>query len=293
MLAIFYALGSNLTFATASLYFTEFSKKVSPVWMNYFKACVAFICFVAVLLIFQITLVINQSGFILLACSGIIGLMIGDIFLLSGFAHLGSGRVLMIFGFQPLILGVASYFLFNETFEWFRLIAVFFFMICLFSFSLESFKEKGDWEIKGIAFALTGVILDAGGVLLTKKSFEINPELSPFLANAIRSGATAIGFFLVSLVIPKIIHLKTPYLALSMRDRKRVIFGSALGTFGALAFYLKAIQIGHLATISAIAGTSPLFATLFEISQGRKKMTKYLAVALVSFITGFVILFLN
>jgi len=291
MISILYAMGSTFTFAIASLYFTEFSKKVSPVWMNYMKACVAFVCFCLTILIFQIPFAINQGGVLLLVASGITGLMIGDIFLMSAFAHLGSGRVLMIFGLQPLILGVSSYFLFNDHFEWHRLIAVIFFILCIFSFSLESFKEKGDWELKGILFALAGVLLDAFGVLMTKKAFETNPELSPFLANAIRSGTTAIGFFLVSLFLPRFVQMKAPFLSLSARDKKVVIFASALGTYGALSCYLKAIQIGHLATISAIAGTSPLFATVFEIIKGRKKMTGYLAFAICSFIIGFVILF--
>lgn len=293
MNSIFYAIGSNFAFAIASLYFTEFSKKLSPVWMNYFKACVAFVCFSLVLLVFQIPLVVSNFGFLMLVISGVVGLLVGDIFLLSAFTHLGSGRVLMIFGFQPLILGIASYFLFHESFEWHRLIAVFFFILCLLSFSLESFKERRDWQLRGISFALAGVFLDACGILMTKTAFETNADLSPFFANAIRSGSAALGFFILGLFLPKLVHLKKPFLSLVARDRKMVVFASALGTFISLAFYLKAIQIGHLATISAIAGTSPLFATLFEISQGRKQMTKYLAVALISFVTGFAILFLN
>ena len=291
MLSIFYAFCSNITFAVASLYFTDFSKKRSPIWMNYFKACVAFVCFCAVILLFQIPIVINNTGFLLLVISGITGLMIGDIFLLNAFTQLGSGRVLMIFGFQPLILGVAGYYLFHDVFEWHRLVAVIFFILCLFSFSLESFKLQRDWQIKGIVFALIGVFLDACGILLTKKSFEMNPDLSAFVANAIRSGATMVGFFLVSLVLPKYVHLKKSFITLQRKEKILVVFASSLGTFAALGFYLKAIQIGHLATISAIAGTSPLFATLFEIARGKKKMTRYLVFAICSFIAGFVILF--
>lgn len=256
------------------------------------KACVAFVCFVAVLLVFQIPMNVNGLGVLFLSLSGIIGLMIGDIFLLSAFTHLGSGRVLMIFGFQPMLLGVASFYLFGQPFEWHRLIAVLFFILCLVCFSLESFKEQKNWQVRGITFALIGVFLDACGILLTKKSFEMNPEMSAFLANAIRSGATALGFFVVSFFIPKIVNLKAPFISLSRKERNVVIFASVLGTFASLAFYLKAIQVGHLATISAIAGTSPLFATLFEISQGRKKMTLFLALALIFFAIGFSILFL-
>ena len=260
--------------------------------MNYFKASVSFICFAIVLLVFPINLILRTDSFIYLVMSGLVGLMIGDIFLLRAFTHLGSGRVLMIFGFQPLALGFASYFLFAEEFSLYRLIAIIFLMACLFCFSIESFKEKGHWDIKGISYALVGVSLDACGLLLTKKSFEINPEISVFLANAIRSGATVVGFFLVSFIPVFQLKLIGPFRSLEKKDRGLVIMASFLGTFLSLAFYMQAIKIGHLATLSAIAGTSPLFATLFEIYKGRKKMTKYLALAIISFISGVAILIL-
>jgi drug/metabolite transporter (DMT)-like permease len=286
MLSILYALGSNITFATASLYFTDFSKKISPVWMNYFKAAVAFVCFLFVCLVFQINLQISRESFFYLVVSGWAGLMIGDIFLLRAFTHLGSGRVLMIFGFQPLILGVASYYLFNEGFSLYRLVAILFLMTCLFCFSLESAKEKGHWDLQGILLALLGVGLDACGLLLTKKAFDLTPGISVFLANAIRSGATVFGFLIVSLIPCFQIKLAKPFLSLQKKDKVLVVMASFLGTFLSLACYLHAIQIGHLATISAIAGTSPLFATLFEIYKGRKKMTRYLALAMSSFVLG-------
>ncbi len=290
MVSILYALCSNVTFATASLYFTDFSKRVSPSWMNYFKACVAFICFAFVLVVFQIDLRLSNSSFILLVCSGLAGLMIGDIFLLRAFTHLGSGRVLMVFGFQPLLLGIASFYLFGEVFSMYRLLAILFLMGCLFCFSMESFKEKGHWDIHGILYALLGVGLDACGLLMTKKAFDLSPEMSVFLANSIRSGATVIGFFLVSFIPFFHLRLAAPFKALTPKDRGLVVMASCLGTFMSLAFYLRAIQIGHLATISAIAGTSPLFATLFEIYKGRKKMTRYLALAIISFVCGVLIL---
>lgn len=292
MLSILYALGSNITFATASLYFTDYSKRLGPVWMNYFKACVAFLCFVLVLVGFQIDLKINSVSFLYLILSGWAGLMIGDIFLLRAFTHLGSGRVLMIFGFQPLLLGLASFYLFDEVFSLYRLVAVLFLMACLFCFSLESFREKGHWDAKGIFFALMGVSLDACGLLLTKQAFQETQGLSVFFANAIRSGATILGFFVVSWIPYFQLKLVSPFLQLQTKDKGLVVMASFLGTFMSLAFYLHAIQIGHLATISAIAGTSPLFATLLEIYKGEKRMTRYLAGALVSFVAGVSILIL-
>jgi drug/metabolite transporter (DMT)-like permease len=286
MLSILLALSSNVAFATASLFFTDFAKKVSSSWMNYVKAGVAFGCFLAVLAVFQVPLGISNFSFIMLALSGVMGLMIGDIFLLQAFTHLGPGRVLMIFGFQPLLLGVASYYIFNDHFSAFRLIAILFLILCLFCFSMESFKQKGHWDLQGLLFALLGVGLDASGLLITKKVFMLNPDISVFLVNAVRSGAAFFGFFAISWIPHMKLNLVASYKTLNSKDKKLVLFAGFLGTFLSLSFYLKAVQIGNLATISAIAGTSPLFATLFEIYRGRKKLTRYLVLAVLSFLIG-------
>ena len=290
MIAILFALGSNITFAIASVFFTEFSRKVSPNWVNYLKATVAFICFTLVILLFGIELTMAQKSLVLLILSGFTGLMIGDIFLFRAFAHLGPGRVLMIFGFQPLLVGVASYYLFDTVFAPFQLLALFFLIGCILCFSLESFREKGHWDSVGIIFALTGVNLDAAGLMMTKAAFDLSPSLSPFVANAVRSGTTVVGFFLVSLV--PIFHLKLlpPFKNLTRNERWLAVFAGFLGTFVALGFYLQAIRLGQLSIISAIAGTSPLLATLFEIYRGRKRMSAYLAIATLFFLIGFAIL---
>lgn len=290
MVAILFALGSNISFAIASVFFTEFSRKVSPNWVNYLKATVAFICFTLVILLFGIDLAMAQKSLILLMVSGFTGLMIGDIFLFRAFAHLGSGRVLMIFGFQPLLIGVASYYLFDSVYSPFQLLALLFLIGCIVCFSLESFREKGHWDTVGILFALAGVILDTAGLLMTKAAFELTPSLSPFVANAVRAGTTVVGFFLVSLV--PVFHLKlfAPFKKLTLREKQLAIFSGFLGTFVALGFYLQAIRLGNLSIISAIAGTSPLIATLFEIYRGRKRMSAYLAAATILFLIGFTIL---
>ena len=290
MLPILFALGSNITFAIASVFFTEYSRKVSPNWINYLKVSVAFICFTLVILIFQIDLTLTQKSLSLLIASGLIGLMIGDIFLFRAFTHLGAGRVLMIFGFQPLLLGLASFYMFGEVITIYQMIAILFLLACIFCFSLESFREKGHWDTVGIFYALAGVLLDACGLIMTKSAFELTPGLSPFVANAIRSGTAVVGFFLVSLVPLFHLSLLSPFKTLTVRERWVAGIAGFFGTFMALSFYLRAIQLGPLATITAIGGTSPLLATLFEIYRGRKKMSWYLAFAILFFICGFIVL---
>lgn len=260
-------------------------------WMNFYKALVACICFAIVCTLFSFWAPVPLRSAGLLCISGLVGLMIGDIFLLKAFVHLGSGRVLMLFGFQPILLGFFSFLFFGQDFPLYRLVAVLLLIGCLITFSLESFKQKGHWDIPGLSFAFAGVFLDAGGVLLTRGAFEAAPEMSPFMANFIRAFVTVIGFALVSNIPQLKFKLLAPFKALPPRDRLWVTAAGFLGTFMSLSFYLMAIKNGHLATISAISGTSPLFATLFETVLGRKALSAYLLIGTAFFASGMAVLF--
>lgn len=287
------ALCSNISFATASIFFTTYSKRTSSAWMNFYKAFVACLCFaiVCTAMNYWIPLPTKTIGFLIV--SGLLGLMIGDIFLLKSFTHLGSGRVLMLFGFQPLLIGLLSFIFLNQSFPLARLAAVVLLIGCLLSFSLESLKEKGHWDSKGLLYALIGVCFDAVGILLTRAAFENSTEMSPFLANFVRTGITVVGFSLMAMIPAFSFSVIKPWNSLSVKDKRLVTFASFLGTFMSLSFYLMAVQKGHLATISAIAGTSPLFATLFENALGKRKFSKYLFFGVVFFVGGVAILLLT
>lgn len=285
VLAVF----SNLFFAGASVYFTEYSRKISSEWMNFAKASVATMSFFIICLSFGYFISLPQESLTALIVSGAIGLMIGDIFLLKAFVHLGPGRVLMVFGFQPLLIGLIASQLLGQAFPLAKLIAVIFLILCLFTFSLESFKQKGHWELRGLTYAIIGVILDAAGILLTRRAFETAPELSPFFANFIRSLTATLGFLLLSLFWKGFTPIKTT-LSLPKKTLSGVALAGFFGTFVSLSFYLMAIQSGHLASITAIAGTSPLFATLIETIRGKKSVNAYLVLGIFFFLCGFTIL---
>jgi drug/metabolite transporter (DMT)-like permease len=290
ILSLFLALGANLTFATASLFYATYSEKFSAEWVNYYKAIIATIGFAILVLVFGFHGDAKTQSYILLTISGACGLFIGDIFLLKAMATIGAGRTLMLFGFSPLILGVSAYYLFDQSFDPQKLVAILCLVGCLWSFAVEGLKTKGHWEIKGLSYALIGVLLDNAGVLMTRQSFEISPEMSPFQANLVRAFATVVGFSIMALIPVFKFNPQKFWLKMNRREITILSIISFLGTCVSLGFYLTAIKIGHLATVSAVAVTSPLFATLLEILTRKKKPNRYLVAGLFFFLAGFLIL---
>lgn len=285
------ALGSNFFFALGSQFFAHFSHIIGATWMNWYKAYVAQICFVAWLLLKGglVLLPMAQSGPLML--SGLIGLGAGDVLLLLAFKEMGPGRTLMLFAFQPLLVGVGAYFAFNQSIDATRFWAIAFFILCIFIISLESFKRERHWGMRGIVLALGGMALDGAGVLITRGVFDANADVSPLLSNFYRTMGALFFFWALSFK-KKDLKLFKPLKTLNRSQIFWVTMGSLFGTFISLSLYLAAMQSAHLASLSGVAITGTLFSALFECLWHRRWPTRYLLASFVSFLLGMKILVL-
>lgn len=287
--AYLFAFSSVFTFSLAAIGFTYFTHKVSALWMNFFKCTVSFLLSLPIILYFDGQLWWSLERAWPFYVSGFIGLNIGDWMLLSAYKKIGPARTLMLFGCQPLIAGGFSYYVWNETVYPIQLLAIVFFMFCLALFSYEKFKQTKSWEIYGLLFAIGGVTLDSIGVLLTRHGFNMNPELGGLEAQYLRTFSAMIGFVLI-LPFIKIDFLKN-FIQLTSKEKSVAVGSSILGTFLSIAFYMQAVKIGKLATVTSIVLTDPMMSTLFESLWLKTWPSKYLWIAMISFICAMFCLF--
>lgn len=287
--SIWFALGAVIIFASSSVVYSHFSTKISVLWMNSFKATVA-------LLAFAIAAFFSKDwnhqpeirGLLAFLFSGLIGLNLADLFLLRAFKTIGAARTLLIFSFQPIMIGFASYILFGQTISISKVFAIFFMIACVLTLSYEKFRASGRWEIRGPLFALAGVMLDSVGIILTRYGFDSDAQITVFEGNFYRCLGAGLGFFVISQFIP--LGLIRSLQALPRKPKTIVMIASFAGTFLSLTLYLTALSHGHLATITAIAGTGPIFAGIVESIWSRKWPTIYLYAAFVLFGCGFYLL---
>jgi drug/metabolite transporter (DMT)-like permease len=256
--------------------------------MNYFKTTVCFLS-LSLAVVFAVDwqpVPWDVVGALLL--SGILGLAIGDLFLLAAYARMGAGRTLILFGFQPLTLGVSSWYLFAQPLNSYKLVAVLFFLLCLYLFSLEKFKESGHWEVVGLLAALLGVVLDNSGILLTRWSFNTAPDMGVIQANFIRACGAVLFFITMSPMLKP--RLVKSFISLKSQERLTIFIASIFGTIVSLVLYLSAVRVAHLASLSAVGVFGPLYSTSLECWLARKRPSRYLIYAMLSFIVGFAIL---
>lgn len=281
---LYLALGANLSFALGSQIFTHYARRFSSTWMNFFKAMVGLIGFGITISLTGMWHDIPLSWVSLFLLSGIIGLGVGDILLLKAFSALGAGRTLILFSFQPLILGIMSFFAFGQLLDSRKFLAIFFFILCVAITSLESFRKDNKWQAGGILLALGGILLDATGLIITRYTFDNNPEISSLEGNFYRCIGAVVFFLFLSRVRPY--NILNQFKELNIKNRFMVILGGFLGTYLSLALYLHAVQQAHLASLAGVAITGTIFSNIIECIIAKKFPSKYLLVSFVFFLFG-------
>ncbi len=279
------AIGANLTFSTASMFFSIFSKRFNPIWMGTVKVSFAMLAFLIAMLLSGQTQSVPFPAVALLFISGLGGLCGGDIFLFKAFTTLGPGRTLVMFSFEPLMLGLYGYFFLNQVFTVNQTLSVFCMVICIYIFMLERSKLTGNWDIRSFLWAFTGITLDAVGVMMTRSAYEISPGLETFQVNVIRCAGALFGFLLVA---PKI-YLQFPkdIWNFGYRDKIIIIGASIGGCFISLALYLAALKYAHVGTLTAISITGPVWVAMLESIYYKRWPNRYLVSAFVFFLMGF------
>lgn len=276
--AYIYALLSNFSYGLGSQFFAHYSRKVSAAWVTIFKGVVDCLLFLFTVLLFSGFHPIDPRYVGTFLLSGFIGLGVGDIFLMKSFADIGPGRTMLLFAFQPLVVGAFSYFLFGQSVDARRLVSILFFIACVFIFSLEQFKKNGKWSFTPVLVALTGMFLDASGIILTRLSFNGAPDVTALEGNLYRSLGAVLAFALICRVMK--VHFFANLRALPFKSKGYMFIGSVLGCYLALLFYLQAIKTTtSLAAVSSIAVTGVIFGAFFECLFEKKKPSKYLLAA--------------
>jgi len=280
-----FAIGSNLLFGTASLTFSKFARTHSPTWVNQLKVSIALLGFLIAFFWVETFVALPLSAHGALLASGLFGLFLGDYFLFKSFATLGASRTLVLYSFQPFLLGIYAYLFLNQKLSPKQLIAVFCMVGCVLTFVRERARLTGKTDLRSFGFAFLGVFFDAIGVMLSREAYETDGGLGPFQANATRAIGALLGFFILSpYFLKKLTHdLRN----MRPRDRNQMLIACFFGTFLSLTLYLAALKSAHMATLTAISITSPVWVSLIEHLKMRSWPSRYLWGAFTLFLLGF------
>jgi drug/metabolite transporter (DMT)-like permease len=281
----FLAIASNLCFGTASVKFSEYSVRFGASWLNQLKVTVALIGFLFGFLLFEDGLHLNLRSSSFFFASGILGLFLGDWFLFRGFANLGATRTLVLYSFQPFLLGIYGFIFLGQSLGIMRIIAIACMIACVFTFVLERNRTLGKWDMKNFGLAFVGIGFDALGIVFSRQAYESSPDTGSFEANATRALGAVIAFNLLKPSSTNMIY--GDLTRLKKNDRIQLIGACLLGTFVALTLFLKALKTAHIASLTAISITGPIWVSIIEHVRERRLPNRYLVIAFSFFLVGF------
>lgn len=253
LLTAFCWVGSSVSF--------EYSgKKVGSLVLNLMRLVISLL--IITVINFFITdgfrnLSVSHEAFQALLFSGLVGFVIGDMFLFQAFVEIGARISMLIMALAPPITAVLSYFLLGETLGIVQILGM---MLTFFGIAIVIMgKEKGSQKIvvkhplKGIIFAFLGAVGQALGLILSKVGVA---ELNPFVATEIRIFSGILGFILI-ITFAK----KWPSFFSAFKNKTAMVgitIGSLFGPVVGVSLSLMAIKYTSTAIASTLMAIVPI-----------------------------------
>lgn len=288
------ALLTALCWTLNALAFESAGKKVGSMAVSYLRIFVAFalLCLASY---FTRGLFIPTDAsihnWLWLMVSGVLGFVLGDMFLFEAFVQIGSRISLLIMSAAPPLTAIVGFLLMGERLSILNLAGMFITMIgislVIMSKNPQEKKISFNRPIKGIIFASLGAIGQALGLIFSKFGMGTYNVLA---ATQIRLIAAFIAYTII-------ISLRSQWPEMRAAFKHKIALwnislGAILGPFIGVSLSLVALKHTAAGIVSSISSISPVLIIPFSIILFKEKiLPKEVLGAFVS-IAGVVLLFL-
>lgn len=289
------ALSTALCWTMNAMAFEAAGKKVGSLAVNYIRFFIAFPLLVITAyftrgLAFPVDA--TSGAWIYLSLSGLIGFVLGDIFLFQALVEIGSRITLLIKSMGPPLAALAGFLLLGETISPVGLVGM---LITIFGISLvilsRNSKERRvrfNRPLRGIFFAFLGAVGQALGLIFSKLGMG---SYNPLAATQIRIIAAFIAFTILITVWKKWSDIWGAFK--NKRAIGEIALGAILGPFVGVTLSLVALQYAPAGVVSTLTSISPILIIPFSIGIYKEKvLPREILGALIS-ILGVILLFLR
>jgi len=257
-----YAIITAICWSSAVILFDISSKKFNALQLNVFKNLIGVLGFIVTIIVFAIPspiFLINEL--IILFISGILGILIADLFFLESLKRLGSGLSAVVSTIYTPSIFIISFLLYQETVG---SQAYFGGLLVVVGIIISSIKVPNNVTTNnlyfGITFGILAQILTAYSILIVKPIMQEN--------SIIYIALYRFGIGLLTSVI--VCTLKYGFLSTYINFKngfknKTVLLGSILGTYLSVIFWLA----GYKYTLAGRAAIYNQLSTIFIILMAR------------------------
>lgn len=285
------ALATAICWTLTALCFEYSSKKLSSLSLNVIKMYLAFALFAVFAWIFRGNPFPTDASVFAwgwLGLSGIIGFVLGDLFLVKALAIIGARTSMLIMALVPPITAVIGFFLLDETIALRHLLgmAITIGGVATVILTRENGTKKFKHPVKGLVYACIGMAGQAVGLVLSKYGMG---EYNAFSATQIRIIAGLVGFTLLLFYFRAWGELKAAFT--NIPAMKMLTIGAVAGPFIGVYLSLLAIQNTSTGVASTIMAIVPVMIIPFSILLYKEKINLREIVGAIIAVSGTAIMF--
>ena len=238
------ALGVAIVWTITALAFEHAAIKVGSLNVNLMRLPIALVLLCIFTFFTRGNALPNDATshqWIWLTLSGLVGFVIGDLFLFKAFTYIGSRFSMLIMTIVPPVTAFIAWLALNEKLSIFSFFGMTLTIGGIF-LAVNSHKDKetkkfSKKSVLGIIFAIGGALGQSGGLILSKIGMD---QYNAFASSQIRIIAGIIGFTTIFLVMGRIKGLIP-----ALRNKSGmggILIGSFFGPFIGVSLSLFAIQ---------------------------------------------------
>jgi drug/metabolite transporter (DMT)-like permease len=256
------AIITSLTFAINSALFTMAGREVGAIVVNRLRLVAA-----SIFLIIAHWLVLGNpwpisAGFdrwFWLGLSGIVGLVLGDMFLFQAFVWVGPGLSMLMMSLAPIISALIARIFLNERLSSLQFLGIVVTLIGVIWVVIDknsSRESQKEGYLKGILYGLGGATGQALGFVLAKVGLTEN--FSPISGNYIRMITAMIVIWAITIIQKKFSTTFSQALT-NPKAVWKIIGGAFSGPFIGVSLSLFALQHTSIGVASTLMALPPLF----------------------------------
>jgi drug/metabolite transporter (DMT)-like permease len=285
------ALATAICWTFTALCFEYSSKKIGSLSVNVIKMYLAFALFTVFAWIFRgkpFPTDASMFAWLWLGLSGIIGFVLGDLFLFKALTIIGARTSMLIMALVPPITAVIGFFLLSETIalRHFLGMALTIGGVATVILTRESGTKELKHPVKGLVYACIGMAGQAVGLVLSKYGMG---EYNAFSATQIRIIAGLVGFTVLLFYFRAWGQLKTAFK--DIPAMKITTIGSVSGPFIGVYLSLLAVQNTSTGVASTIMAIVPVLIIPFSILLFKEKINLREIIGAAIAVTGTAIMF--
>ncbi|MCI0512524.1 DMT family transporter [candidate division KSB1 bacterium] len=257
----FAALTTAVFWTITALVFEFAGKRIGALAVNLLRLNLAFIflgIYCQLTRGLMLPLDATPAAWFWLTLSGLVGLVLGDQFLLHAFVKIGARVSMLIMSLVPPLTAFFSWLILGETLSWIDLGGMLLTLAGISIVILQRNSVQNHLEfshpISGILAALGGAVGQSAGLILSKLGMG---QYHAFAATQIRVISGIVGF--VGLIF---MMRAWPQVRTALKDRmalKWVTVGAVFGPFLGIGFSLLAIQHTTAGVAATIMSIVPVF----------------------------------